>query len=153
MLQTKVSKIWFLSDAKSVKPFFAGWEIDAKRCAAGREEVQKISGFSETEVASICKALTDQSLQPIVDKTVHLQQAFSVVMAIVSFIWLISAIIRIISADAAKKIKKSIASAVTCEITSPMPELRAPHKRKKNPVAIDQPALDSNGPSSTSNNP
>lgn len=133
LFETKVSKVWFLMDTQSVRHIMGDWAIDPSVCGKGVSEVQRLTGFSESESGTICKAFQDNSLQQVVRDAVKQQQWTGIAIAVFALAFLISAVICIISAEEACRIKKELDKGRDSSEKPPLtsPDADTPTKQRK----------------------
>lgn len=72
-LQMRTSKVWFKTDAITVKAPLEGWSFNQAKCAIDRDALTQLTGFNATETEAICNALNNDGLKPLVKQTIEFQ--------------------------------------------------------------------------------
>ncbi|WP_157122934.1 DUF6216 family protein [Pandoraea vervacti] len=97
-LQMRTSKVWFKTDAVTVKAPLEGWSFNLAKCQDDRTKLANLTGFNASETNAICNAFKDDRLKALVNETVKWQAWTGIVgMLIAIFV----AIINILAAGAA----------------------------------------------------
>lgn len=122
LLQMKESKIWFLSDAKTVRPIFGGPKVDAVQCSAAPAEVQRAFRFTSDEAAAACAALAspEESLSVLVEQQVSSQRWLLLTIAGGFLVALMITIMNLATAAAAQTIERKIAISQTAPSCIPL---------------------------------
>lgn len=93
-LQMRTSKIWFKTDAVTVKSPLGAWTFNKDECTSNISAVPKITGFSQSETEMICHAFQTGELKAFVKETVGYQALagiFCTTIALTLFIFNIAA--------------------------------------------------------------
>lgn len=113
LLQTRGTEVWFFVDGSSMRHVGGNWNIELTRCDSKETiEIQKDTGFSKSEVDSLCKSYQDGTLQPFVQQTVKGQRWFIGAMAAICVLMLVGAFFGAMSIREAAAIKEKIGTHV-----------------------------------------
>lgn len=110
-LQMRTSKVWFKTDAVTVKAPFEGWTFRHDQCASNRSELAQITGFSQSETEAICDALKDDGLKPLVKQTLKFQAWTGIAGIAIALIFAFTNLGAAISAQAANRLRKKLYTA------------------------------------------
>lgn len=110
-LQMRASKVWFKTDAVTVKAPFEGWTFRQDQCASNRSVLAQITGFSQSETEAICDALKNDGLKPLVKQTVEFQAWTGIVGIAIALIFAFTNLGAAISAQAANRLRKKLYTA------------------------------------------
>lgn len=107
-LQMRTSKVWFKTDAVTVKAPFDGWKFTQEQCISNRSELAQITGFSQSETEVICDALKDDGLKPLVKQTVEFQAWIGIFGVAIALTFAFNNLGGAISAQAANRLRKKL---------------------------------------------
>lgn len=99
-LQMRTSKVWFKTDAVTVKAPLEDWSFDVGKCEADRSGLAQLTGFNASETDVICNALKDDSLKDLVKRTVEWQAWTGIVGSLIA---IVVGLINILAAGAAQE--------------------------------------------------
>jgi hypothetical protein len=107
-LQMRASTVWFKTDAVSVQAIWGGWKFNRLQCLADRSAVAKLTGFNIGETNSICDALNNDGLKPLVEQTVTIQKWIGIAFVLSAFAVGLHNLFAAISAQEAVNLRKKI---------------------------------------------
>ncbi len=105
-LQMRDSKVWFKTDATTVKAPFEDWSFDQSKCASDRPEVMRLTGFNASETDVICEALEQDSLKALVTNTVKKQGSTGGVLVLIAFVFMLTNFYSALGAEEALVLRK-----------------------------------------------
>ena len=138
-LQMRTSKSLFLTDAKTIHHVFGRWTIELELCSKEPAQITMLTGFLKTETSSLCRAFNGESLKRMVDVTLQQQRIASATIGVIAMLFLVGNILRIRSAEEARKIKKHLTSSTVTptnelKLLSPAPivaDIRKNRRKRK----------------------
>jgi hypothetical protein len=89
ILKTKESHVWFLSDAKYAKSITDNWVIEKSACNSKDSGIENQTGFSSSEIVTICESLESSILDNFVKEAIKAQKNIGIFVGIVAFIWML----------------------------------------------------------------
>jgi hypothetical protein len=99
-LQMRASKVWFKTDATTVRAILEGWSFDLTNCTKEPSNIAHMTGFGDSETDVICKALKEDSLKVLVKQTIEFQMWTGIVGALIA---IVVAVVNILAAGAAQE--------------------------------------------------
>lgn len=107
-LQMRTSKVWFKTNGVTVKAPLEGWSFDRARCAANRDTVAQLAGFSASETDVICNALKDDGLKPLVKQTIEFQGWTGIIGVVLALVLAFVNLGAAGAAQAAQRLRKQL---------------------------------------------
>lgn len=105
-LQMRDSKVWFKTDATTVKAPFEDWSFDQSNCASDRSDVMRLTGFNTSETDVICEALEQDGLKTLVTKTVKQQGSAGVFFVLIALVIMLTSFYSALGAEEALALRK-----------------------------------------------
>jgi hypothetical protein len=107
-LQMRASKVWFKTDAVTVKAPLEGWSFDRTNCAADKDSIAQLTGFNASETDIVCEGLKQDGLKPLVKKTVEFQAWTGIAGALIAIALAFGNILAAGSAQEALRLRKRL---------------------------------------------
>lgn len=107
-LQMRASKVWFKTDAVTVMAPFENWSFDQAKCEADRVDVMRSTGFNTSETDTICEALMQDGLKPLVMKTVKQQELTGILFMFIALVVMLINFYSVLGAQEALSLRRRL---------------------------------------------